>query len=64
MRIRVGDIVQTHYTKRRWVGTVLRVEKRSGANPLLTIQITHDKHGHPQRKCRITTIDESWVTLK
>lgn len=62
--IQVGDIVQTHRTKRRWFGRVLKVEKRKDAGALLTIMITHDKHGHWQRKAKLTILDESWVTLK
>lgn len=58
----IGDRVQTHRTKRRWVGIVIDIEKRKEHAPLLTIKITHDKHGHLQRIQRLTLIDESWVT--
>jgi hypothetical protein len=60
-KFKVGQRVKSHY-RANWSGVVVEVAPRKDATPLITVNVTHDRHGNLMRKTLIKHLDQGWLT--
>lgn len=59
-KFKMWDVVQSHY-RARWYGKVVGVNRIKDSY-IVTVAVTHDKHGRKQRKTLIKRLNQDWLT--